>query len=143
MADVAIEAGVPRDKILVETRAKNTGQNIQFTRALLKANGINAKKIICVQKPYAERRAYAAIRQQWPEVKVLIASPRLSYDEYMATSPRGKTGSVNVIVGDIQRIKLYADQGFQVPQPIPKEVWQAYLELVARGYTKSLASDSK
>ena len=48
---------------------------------------------------------------------------------------------INVLVGDVQRMKVYAERGFQVPQPMPDDVWAAFSELVARGYTSDLAGD--
>lgn len=42
------------------------------------------------------------------------------------------------MVGDLQRIKEYPKQGFQIEQEIPDEVWRAYEELVKLGYTQFL-----
>jgi hypothetical protein len=42
------------------------------------------------------------------------------------------------MVGDTQRIKVYADRGFQIPQEIPDDVWAAFNELVRRGFTSHL-----
>ena len=39
------------------------------------------------------------------------------------------------MVGDLQRILLYAEKGWQVPQEVPAEVMEAYAGLVAAGYT--------
>ena len=38
-ADVAVRRGVPRDRILLETRATNTAENIRFARALIERRG--------------------------------------------------------------------------------------------------------
>ena len=42
------------------------------------------------------------------------------------------------MVGDLQRIREYPARGFQVPQPIPNDVWQAYEALVTAGFDKFL-----
>ena len=47
--------------------------------------------------------------------------------------------SVSVIVGDFQRIDLYARLGYQLPQEIPEEAWAAFYELVRIGFDKQLA----
>ncbi|MBI4948202.1 YdcF family protein [Candidatus Berkelbacteria bacterium] len=138
LAEVVIEAGVPKNKILLETNATNSGENTQLTKELFEKLGINAKKIIVIQKPYAERRTYATVRKQWPDVEIIMASPEITFEEYMQTSPIGKDGSINTIVGDTQRIKLYAEKGFQIPMDIPSNVWSAYVALVNLGYNKSL-----
>jgi uncharacterized SAM-binding protein YcdF (DUF218 family) len=138
MADVAVSLGVPKDKILIESGAKNSGENVRFSKALLAKHGIHPKKIIAIQKPYAERRAYATVKAQWPEVNVVVTSPQLSYEEYMQMSPKDKKGSIATIVGDVQRIKEYATKGFQIPQEIPDDVWSAYKKLVSLGFNKWL-----
>jgi uncharacterized SAM-binding protein YcdF (DUF218 family) len=56
--------GVPREKILIENHSRNTGQNIDFSRQLLRAHGINPTRIIAVHKPYAGRRLLATLRKQ-------------------------------------------------------------------------------
>jgi hypothetical protein len=43
-----------------------------------------------------------------------------------------------MLVGDIQRIDLYAERGFAAPQPMPATVKQAYEHLVQHGYTARL-----
>lgn len=42
------------------------------------------------------------------------------------------------MVGDLQRIKEYPAVGFQIPQDIPSDVWEAYEQLVALGYDEYL-----
>lgn len=66
-ADVAEKMGVPREKILIENRSTNTGENIDFTRELLREKGMDPATFILVQKPYTERRAYATFKKRWPE----------------------------------------------------------------------------
>lgn len=136
IADVAIATGLPKKHILLETKAKNSGENVQFSKALLAKHHITPKRIIVIQKPYAERRAFATVRKQWPEVEVQVTSPQLTYEQYVANTDRDKKRIINTIVGDIQRIKAYADQGFQIPQEMPDDVWSAFEHLVDLGYNK-------
>ena len=42
------------------------------------------------------------------------------------------------MVGDLQRIRIYPALGFQIPQEIPDDVWEAYERLVAAGYDSRL-----
>lgn len=142
-AELAISLGLPKEVILLETAAQNTGENVRFTHELLERHGVAPRKIIAIQKPYAERRMYATIRQQWPEVEVIPASPLVSYEEYMATSPQSKKHSISVMLGDLIRIKIYPEKGFQIPQEIPIEVWKAYEELSSLGLAESLPDADK
>src|ERR1051325_1113607 len=56
-AKIAIELGVPEEKILLENRSTNTGENVLFTKQLLAERRIDVQKFILVQKPYMERRS--------------------------------------------------------------------------------------
>ncbi|WP_436758345.1 YdcF family protein [Streptosporangium sp. V21-05] len=133
----AVKLGVPADRILVEARATNTGQNIEFTRTLLADHGISVSSIILVSRPYQQRRAYATCRRLWPEVEVTCASASLPLTDYIDAI--GDANRVaNMIVGDTQRITRYAELGFAVPQETPDEVRDAYDRLVLAGYTSRL-----
>ncbi|MCX6543913.1 MAG: YdcF family protein [Acidobacteria bacterium] len=139
-ADVAAARGVSRSAILLEARSTNTGDNITFSRALLKQRGVDPQRVILVQKPYMERRALATFRQRWPGTDVLVSSPPIDFDHY-PTVELPKALVINILVGDVQRIRVYADRGFQIAQPMPDHVWEAWEELVARGYTTHLVRD--
>jgi hypothetical protein len=140
-AAVAVSLGVPRERILIENRSTNTGENVTFTKQLLAERGIDPQKFIVVQKPYMERRAYATFRSRWPEKKLVVTSPQILFDDYLerySHESLSQDDVVAIIVGDLQRIKVYGDRGWQIPQEIPNDVWQAYLELVAAGYDSRL-----
>jgi uncharacterized SAM-binding protein YcdF (DUF218 family) len=140
-AEVARRMGVPPDRILIENRSTNTGENVRFTRALLEALGLAPGSFIVVQKPYMERRSYATFRKVWPEPQVRVTSPQVSMDEYLRGYTHGSLSAhdvISIMVGDLQRIRLYADRGFQIPQDIPDDVWAAYEELVRAGYDQRL-----
>jgi hypothetical protein len=40
-----------------------------------------------------------------------------------------------MLVGDTQRIMIYPNQGFAIPQPMPAHVQAAYKRLTQAGYT--------
>jgi uncharacterized SAM-binding protein YcdF (DUF218 family) len=140
-ATTAIGMGVPRESILIENRSTNTGENILFTKQLLAEKEIDPQKFILVQKPYMERRSFATFSKVWPEKKVLVTSPRVSFDEYLdgyANEELSQDDVISIMVGDLQRIKLYPDKGFQIHQEVPHDVWSAYEELVKAGYNQRL-----
>jgi uncharacterized SAM-binding protein YcdF (DUF218 family) len=140
-AKIAIEMGVPADSILVENASTNTGENVLFTKRLLEGLGIDPQRIILVQKPYMERRAYATFRKLWPQKEVLVTSPEVPMDEYLAKYSNGALSEhdvIGIMVGDLQRIREYPARGFQIPQEIPGDVWEAFEALIALGYDKYL-----
>ncbi|MDE3183532.1 MAG: YdcF family protein [Bacteroidota bacterium] len=136
-AAVAIKKGVPPEAILIENNSTNTGENIVFTQKLLEEKGLDPKSFIVVQKPYMERRSYATFTKHWPGKKLLVTSPKISFEEYPNEEiPMERV--INIMAGDLQRIKLYPEKGFQVYQEIPAEVWDAFEKLVALGFDKHL-----
>jgi uncharacterized SAM-binding protein YcdF (DUF218 family) len=136
-AGIAIQKGVPKESILIENRSTNTGQNILLTQGLLKANGLDPQSFIVVQKPYMERRSLATFKKHWPEKKLIVTSPQITFEEY-ATDEIPLEMVIHIMVGDMQRIKIYAEKGFQVYQEIPEDVWDAYEQLVKLGYDEHL-----
>jgi uncharacterized SAM-binding protein YcdF (DUF218 family) len=145
-ARVAIEMGVPEERILRENRSTNTGENILFTKQLLLERQLDPRKFILVQKPYMERRSYATFRKLWPEKDVIVTSPRMSMDEYLRAGSHGALSPddiVAIMVGDLQRIRIYPEKGFQIAQEIPDDVWQAYEELVRAGYDTHLVEEAR
>jgi len=139
-AEIAIKMGVPKDKILIENKSTNTGENILFTKRLLEKHNLNPRKFILVQKPYMERRTFATFRKLWPEKEIIVTSPKISFKNY-PNKEISKEEAINIMVGDLQRIKIYSKKGFQIPQEIPDNVWQAYEKLVELGYTKLLIKE--
>ena len=143
-ARVAMDAGVPKEDIIIENQATNTKDNILFTKAMFEKLGMKVDSFIGVHKPFMERRIYAAMKVYWPEMKMIITSPQLTLEEYLANST--KTGLteekvIDVIVGDFQRIKVYAEKGYQIPQEVPDEVWDAFDKMVELGFTSELVRE--
>ncbi|MGH9753547.1 MAG: YdcF family protein [Blastocatellia bacterium] len=136
-AEVAMRKGVPENAILIEAESTNTGENVAFSRRLLKLKGIDPDNLILVQKPYMERRSYATFMNFWPGMRVIAASPPIPFSEY-PTEELPRDLVINIMVGDLQRIRVYPSRGFQIEQEIPNDVWQAFEKLVELGYNKHL-----
>jgi uncharacterized SAM-binding protein YcdF (DUF218 family) len=142
-AAIARRVGVPAESIVVENRSTNTGENVVFTRRLLAERGVDPRNFILVQKPYMERRAYATFMKFWPEKEAVVTSPQFSFDEYLKNHSNRALPEdeiISIMVGDLQRIRLYPELGYQIPQPIPDDVWAAYEQLVVAGYDGHLVS---
>jgi uncharacterized SAM-binding protein YcdF (DUF218 family) len=139
-ADIAVSKGVPRDKIIIENKSTNTGENVLFTKELLKQRGLDFNSFILVQKPYMERRTYATFKKIWPEKDFIVTSPQISFTDY-SNDKISKEKVINIMVGDLQRIKIYPKLGFQIFQEIPDNVWRAYEKLVEYGFNANLIRD--
>lgn len=122
-----------------------------------------ARRILLVQKPYMERRSYATFMKQWDmnecvsarircghrgisceltpptsgAIDVRVTSPQVSFDAYCSGDiPIEQV--IDLMIGDLERIREYPRLGFQIPQPMSEEVWQAAQELIALGFNKHL-----
>ena len=143
-ARVAMECGVPEADILIEDKSANTKENIEFTRNLLARNGIPGNRLLGVHQPFMERRITAAMGVYWPEVRFSVTSPQVTIPEYLRRAKEqgiSEDASVSVIVGDFQRMDLYARKGYQLPQYIPEKAWDAFHKLVEMGFDKQLAKE--
>ena len=141
-AKVAMASGVPAEDILVENKSANTKENIEFTRQLLEMERIPMNHILGVHQPFMERRIKAAMGVYWPDLNFSVTSPQVTIPEYLARAKEqgvSENASISVIVGDFQRMDLYAKKGYQLPQHIPEEAWKAFYELVEMGFDKQLA----
>lgn len=139
-ADVAEARGVPRGSILLEPRARNTSENLRFTRELLRERGMPAERIVIAVKPFMQRRVHATLAQEWPGVSATIASPGMTLEEYF-TAELTPDRIVNIMTGDLQRLAVYGRRGWSAPQVMPAGVLDAYRGLVRLGYTGHLLPD--
>lgn len=138
--EIALQLGVPEEKIIVENRSTNTGDNILFTKKLLSERRLDPAAFILVHTPYMERRTYATFSKLWPEKRCLVTSPQIPFEKYPNKRISEET-VINNAVGYLQRLKIYPAKGFQIAQEIPGEVWKAYEDLVAAGYTGHLIAE--
>ncbi|MFG3169239.1 YdcF family protein [Streptomyces sp. NPDC048200] len=133
----AMELGVPEQAILVEPKARNTGENIRFSRTLLEERHVPVSSVLLVSKPYEERRSYATACKLWPEVEWVCASTSMALPEY-ADSIGDARLVLDMLVGTQQRLAVYPRQGFMIEQQIPRDVTAAYERLRAEGFTNRL-----
>lgn len=140
-ARIAIEEGVPESEIMLESKSANSGENLLFSREMLKDLLPSHPRILGVHKPYMERRLLAAFPVYWPEAQVQVTSWQQSFEEYVAGVHRWnrtQEDTIQMIVGDFQRLDVYAQRGYQIPQSIPRQTQEAFQTLVGLGYTAQL-----
>lgn len=132
--------GVNPEMILREKEANNTGENVQFSLALLEKYGLDVRRVILVSLPYMERRAFATFSRQTPDVHVNVTSPDIDYDQFHHDYIP-ETKLIHKLVGVTQRIMLYPLLGHQIYQPMDQYVLNAYNILYAAGFTKYTSSE--
>jgi len=135
--DIAVRRGAPAERILLEPRSTNTGENFRFCVARLAELGIAYASMIVVTKPYMERRARATARLHLGAVDFTMTSQPCSFEDYCLKRYDPEL-IINLMVGDFQRIALYPAMGFQAREEIPADVDAAFRRLVAAGFDRHL-----
>lgn len=130
-ANQAIKKGVPKDKILLETKSSHTGENITFTRQLIEKKRLNPKSFILIQIPQTERRAYATFRKFWPEKEAIVTSINTTYKKEKAL--RGDI-LVTSLVNGLTKLIVYSKKEWLVNQIVPSKVLMAHNSLRKIGY---------
>ncbi|MBG89201.1 MAG: hypothetical protein CMO80_20210 [Verrucomicrobiales bacterium] len=132
-AERALELGVPETAIIRENQSTNCGENVICTQRIIRELDLRIESVIAVQKPYMERRTFATIRKQWPEMKLCVTSPQLSFGDYCTDEiPMEKV--IGIMVGDFQRVVEYPRLGFQIEQEVSADAERAYEFLVNEGF---------
>ena len=70
-AQIAINMGVPKDMIIIENKATNTGENISKTKELLNKLNLYPSSFLVVDKPYRERRTFATKKNSGLKLNLL------------------------------------------------------------------------
>jgi uncharacterized SAM-binding protein YcdF (DUF218 family) len=135
-----VELGVPDACILREEKSTNTGENFSFVRNIVEDLRLPFTSGIVVCKPYMARRALATAHRRWEGITWYTRTPRIALWSY-PTDDVPLERMINLMVGDLQRMDVYAAKGFQVPVEIPDVVWAAYRRLVDRGFDEFVISE--
>lgn len=122
--------------LLLETEARNTGQNAVLTAILLEAQSMKPKDLLIVTKPYMERRALRTFEKQWPMQTVFyVTSVGGTFDQYTKTS-QSYEHTVKSMTGDLERIISYPALGFMTESEVPEAVERSLAVLQQAGFTR-------
>lgn len=137
--NIAIAEGVNSEDIFVENKSTNTGDNFHFAIDIIKTNNLDYDKILIVHSLLSERRTLNAAKAIIKDKKLFITSPNKTFDyfiEYLKNNEDKIYDSISCTVGDIQRLIIFPQFGWQVEEFVPAEVLEAYYYLKSKGYTK-------
>lgn len=137
---IAMENGIEENKIYLENKSTNTGDNFRFSLKLIKKNNIKAEKIIIVHNNLSQRRTLNTAKAILKNKKIFITSPYKTFEQFI-NSLYNKTDEnvhdiISVIVGDIQRIIIFPQLGWQVEDIVPENIINSYYLLKNKGYNK-------
>lgn len=112
MRDTLLDLGIPEDAIILENKAKNTGDNMINSLPILeKEIGLkNIKTVIVVGQEFAARRFLMTMQKHWPEVQKMFSAPSqygVARDQWQ-NSPRFMCSMLN----DGLKIPQYKEKDF-------------------------------
>jgi uncharacterized SAM-binding protein YcdF (DUF218 family) len=117
MRDVLIEAGVPRERIVVETRARTTREQARYVRPLLEREG--AHRFLLVTSPTHMRRAVAVFQAQGFDpipAPAPIDSDQMPPPSWLVPNEEALHRS-DLAVYDYAALVYYWSTGFLMPGP--------------------------
>ena len=137
MAEIAIRClHVPEEKVLVENRSTNSGENALFSLSLLKKKGISPNGILLIQDPLMQQRSHLATQKQMhPHCRLLSFAPFLP--RMKEDLPWPEKRFFDLLLREIPRIYDNADgygpkgRGFIAHADIPDNVMESYRYLAA------------
>ena len=122
----------PGQHTYIEKLARNTGENLTFSMKMLGEDEIYPQRILLAQNPTMATRAAATFKNLFPNLNFCCIVPEKKFDEYLSESDSGRQ-FVCELVGNVERVLEYPKLGFQVEVDVPKDVREAYEELIRRG----------
>ena len=118
MADAMIARGVPRELILREDRAMNTGENVIFSLPVIDgALGLaNIRSVICLGNSWTARRYPMTLHRHWPEVEKML----VTVDSFATPRARWHTDPEfrRRVLSEWDKIEPYKARGFISEWPV-------------------------
>ncbi len=135
--NIAVQKGVKDLDIKIESNSTNTFDNFRFTKKMIDESKVSVKSIIIVTKPYMEKRAYLMAKEIFHNTNLTVTSPDIEFSNY-PNQILTKEFVINMLVGEIQRMIIYASHSEIEKVNMPKDILQNYNYLIEKGYTKQL-----
>lgn len=112
-----VTRGIPRDLILEEHRATNTGENVIFSLPVIDAalGRANVRRVICLGNTWTARRYAMTLHRHWPEVEKMLVTvdgfgvPREQWHAHPELRRR--------VIAEWDKIEPYKAKGFIAEWP--------------------------
>lgn len=132
-AEELARLGVPREKIVVERRARNTAENLVYSIEAARQMGLATGSLLLVHKPFMALRTRLTAEKLLPAHGFLVTGPPLSFADYCSRVD-DVARLTNILAGDFERIYVYAAKGFIAPIDIPATALAALAILRQAGF---------
>jgi uncharacterized SAM-binding protein YcdF (DUF218 family) len=113
---------IPSEKVVIEDRSTNTGENIRFTFFMLRQNYrefADIKKLIIVANGYRQRRVWLTCLKNLPNVELINSPPLTTFEEELEMFTNAGENFYIHLLNEIERIITYPDKGFIERTDIP------------------------
>ncbi|WP_331723113.1 ElyC/SanA/YdcF family protein [Nocardia sp. NBC_00511] len=135
----ALKNGLSEDRIVLETFARNTQQNILLARKALAELPSDSRGpqplrsiVIYCAPPHAER-IHRTAKKNWPGVDIVVVTVDVPLTVYMTyghrrnpTVPAEPTDTAHAIIGEVHRLRTHSVHGYAEKGPIPDPVSDAF-----------------
>ena len=114
-----IERGVDAEAILVEERATNTGENVEFSLPIIdEAIGLsNVESVIAVGKFRTSRRYLMTLQRHWPEVQKMLVP--VHYHDVEPDCWMEHPELCKAVIAEWERLVPYFQKGFLAEVDLP------------------------
>lgn len=107
LAKVGIDLGIPADRIIQESQAKNTFENAKYSLKLLESYNLDLEKVILVCKAYHSRRAYLTYKTIFPKITKFIIQPIIDEREISKENWFLDSKKIKYVMGEVSKIGEY------------------------------------
>ena len=113
--------GIPDKNIFWEEATDNTLDEAKYAISFMKKRGVAPKTVILISRPVHQRRAFATFKKQNPDVRFINipADEKFSIDKKL----------IERLIGEMDRLKKYAEKGDLEPQPLNRKLHSAWERL--------------
>jgi uncharacterized SAM-binding protein YcdF (DUF218 family) len=117
LADGLVAMGVPHDRILLEERARNTGENVTLSLPIIEQRlGLNSVgSLIAVGKYFTSARYLMTLQRHWPAAEKMLAP--VHYHEHDAADWHLHAESRAKVLGEWRKLAAYREAGYISPWP--------------------------
>jgi uncharacterized SAM-binding protein YcdF (DUF218 family) len=118
------------DKVILEDKSTNTGENIRFTLSLLEKfyssilDPGQIQKLILVATAYRQRRAWLTCRKYLKKAELLNSPPITNFENELIMFDHAGENLLQHLVDEMERINTYPARGFIEYSEIPAHIME-------------------
>jgi hypothetical protein len=123
--------GIADDAVVLENQSTNTGENVSFTAARLRAIGpectfgVGIRRVLVVASPTRMRRVWLTIQCQQQTLQLTRTGPMTSRAADAALYGAQGIDHAAHMCGELDRIVAYAERGWVRAEPLPQPIEDA------------------